>query len=306
MQISIVSGDKKNSIEKVIQVLPFSRESLSVSDIELATDIRKVKGETKFKRGGHQIIPNPERVFGGNRPILYLYSEIYNLKNNKKFTVAYSVLDSSGKLVVKYPEKVILAEKFNVPEIGGINVLGLKQGIYTLRIDVSQDDEKVEREKTFRVIKPVPRREQFLFTKEEKKYYSFIDYIATRRQLNFFVTLDSVGKERFLQHFWKLKGRDCLLMYIDRIRYVDLHYKRKTDRGRIYIKYGKPDEINRYPSSSLYRACEKWLYYGEGGKEFIFVDIQGVGSYELIYSSDKEEFTDPNYRRFIPPSLWPG
>jgi hypothetical protein len=37
----------------------------------------------------------------------------------------------------------------------------------------------------------------------------------------------------------------------------------------------------------------------EGGIQFIFSDISGIGKYELVYSSTEDEFFDPNWRQYI-------
>lgn len=52
----------------------------------------------------------------------------------------------------------------------------------------------------------------------------------------------------------------------------------KTDRGRIYIKYGKPDKIFREYSDN--NVAEIW-YYKTINKQFVFVDNTGLGDYTL-------------------------
>ncbi len=53
-----------------------------------------------------------------------------------------------------------------------------------------------------------------------------------------------------------------------------------TDRGKIYIKYGKPKDIER--SSNQYgKVEEKWIY-DNPSRTFIFVDNEGAGDYTLI------------------------
>jgi len=53
----------------------------------------------------------------------------------------------------------------------------------------------------------------------------------------------------------------------------------KTDRGRIYIRYGMPDETKRDYSSNN-SVIEIW-YYKELKKESIFTDKTGLGNYTL-------------------------
>ncbi|RKX67307.1 hypothetical protein DRP44_02635 [candidate division TA06 bacterium] len=78
---------------------------------------------------------------------------------------------------------------------------------------------------------------------------------------------------------------------------------RNTDRGRIYLKYGKPDQIIRKGISQKYKSAEIWKYYNKGGMTFIFSDVNSTGDYILVYSSISTERTDPNWRNYIDP-MW--
>jgi GWxTD domain-containing protein len=57
-----------------------------------------------------------------------------------------------------------------------------------------------------------------------------------------------------------------------------------TDRGRIYILFGQPDEIDRHPFDMGSKPWEMW-YYHSLKKRFRFYDDSGMGDYRL----------DPNY-----------
>ena len=75
---------------------------------------------------------------------------------------------------------------------------------------------------------------------------------------------------------------------------------RYTDRGRIYIKYGEPDEIYKATWELGSKDREHWYYYSQK-MEFVFVDIDGSGNFRLIYSSKEDEPTWPNWYKYIPP-----
>lgn len=52
-----------------------------------------------------------------------------------------------------------------------------------------------------------------------------------------------------------------------------------TDRGKIYIKFGKPGKMESTVSASG-KIVEHWIYLD--GKEFYFMDLTGSGNFELI------------------------
>lgn len=117
-------------------------------------------------------------------------------------------------------------------------------------------------------------------------------------------------REQFIKIFWGQRDPDpdteeneYREQYYERIAYANEHFASgipgwKTDRGRIYIKFGKPDEIESHPSGGSYQqasyegtgsitayAFEKWFYRylpGVGsGVEIEFVDPSGSGEYRI-------------------------
>ena len=77
----------------------------------------------------------------------------------------------------------------------------------------------------------------------------------------------------------------------------------RTDRGRVMLVYGKPDEVERFPFSSDNKAYEVWHYFSlQGGIDFIFVDRRDMGDYELVHSTARGELYDPDWVRWIDPS----
>lgn len=60
-----------------------------------------------------------------------------------------------------------------------------------------------------------------------------------------------------------------------------------TDRGRIYIMYGEPDQVDDYPIVPDRRPYQEWHYYhGSTYRKFIFEDTNEDGDYRLIYPYD--------------------
>jgi GWxTD domain-containing protein len=116
-------------------------------------------------------------------------------------------------------------------------------------------------------------------------------------------------RERFIEDFWRRRDPDpdteeneYREAYYERIAYVNEHFSSgvpgyKTDRGRIYLKYGKPDEIESHPAGGAYERdisegggttstypFERWFYRnipGRSGAQLEFVDPTSTGEYRL-------------------------
>jgi len=99
-------------------------------------------------------------------------------------------------------------------------------------------------------------------------------------------------RKKFIAEFWERRnpvpgsrGNKFKEEHYRRIAYANDHFSDpgivgwKTDRGRIYIRYGPPDEIEQH------QLVHQWLYYlVEGvGKNVVieFVDTKGNGDYRM-------------------------
>src|SRR5438067_4963064 len=102
-----------------------------------------------------------------------------------------------------------------------------------------------------------------------------VSYIITSEERNAFKKLRTdEEREQFIEAFWRRRDpnpdteeNEYRDEYYERIAYANEHYASgipgwKTDRGRIYIMFGKPDEIESHPSGGSYERP-----YWEGGGE---------------------------------------
>jgi len=122
-------------------------------------------------------------------------------------------------------------------------------------------------------------------------------------------------REEFIKLFWRQRDPDpdteeneYREQYYERIAYANEHFSSgkpgwKTDRGRIYIKFGKPDGVESHPSGGSYQktngesttgyAFETWFYrYLPGvrsGVEIEFVDPSGTGEYRIARNSSEKD-----------------
>jgi len=125
-------------------------------------------------------------------------------------------------------------------------------------------------------------------------------------------------RENFISIFWRLRDPDPDTLeneyreeYYQRIAYANERFASgipgwKSDRGRIYIAWGKPDSIESHPSGGSYERpswegggststypFEIWFYRhldGVGdGVEIEFVDPTGTGEYRLATNANEKD-----------------
>ncbi len=180
---------------------------------------------------------------------------------------------------------------------------------------------------------PIPQNQKL--TKEQKQkmkktlkelegpYKTWLNedvvYIISPEERRAFLQLETnEEREQFIEQFWlrrssnpDLPDNDFKEEHYRRIAYANEHYASgipgwKTDRGRIYIMWGKPDEIESHPTGGTYDRpmeegggstttypWERWRYrYLEGigeNVELEFVDPSGSGEYHLTMDPSEKD-----------------
>ncbi|MFQ5751972.1 MAG: GWxTD domain-containing protein [bacterium] len=329
------TNSKVEGFQEITLDLPgFAEDKLSMSDIELATSIAQDSSQNIFTKNRYQIIPHPSALFSPQNPMLYFYTEIYNLSNqlDSTYSVEYSVMNSDGTELRSYPPKKRKHPGTSVVEIGGINVIAFPTGTYFLQLkvrDTSNGSEFIREKKffTFRgrdtdkslAVKTNTYKLSHLYEEYKHKSADEIDeefysagYLATREEKKIYASLDLAGKRDFMPEFWSKtdihsgKNRYALKeMHLRRLNYAKNHFEGlkkgwQTDRGRVVMKYGEPDNVEKNFSLSGKRGYEIWYYYNqEGGLIFVFVDKGGFGDLELVHSNARTEINDLDWQRWI-------
>ena len=144
-------------------------------------------------------------------------------------------------------------------------------------------------------------------------------YIISPEERTAFLQLaTNEEREQFIEQFWlrrssnpDMPDNDFKEEHYRRIAYTNEHYASgipgwKTDRGRIYIIWGAPDEIESHPTGGTYDRpmeegggstttypWERWRYrYLEGIQENVeleFVDPSGSGEYHLTMDPSEKD-----------------
>jgi GWxTD domain-containing protein len=306
----------------------FSDSILDVSDVELATKLKRGTEGSKFYKNGFLVIPNAERIYGTSLPMLYYFAEIYNLSSSEgEYVVNRLILDDALNEVRRLPRKSRPKVGNSLVEVDGFSIATLHSGMYYLKLAVEDESTgAVAESKTkFFVYRPADFAQDSLkgdggLTPDEKEFMSYTEgelddaieelkYLLSdseRRQIR---GLNAEGKCEFLIKFWKERDpnpktgiNEFRLIFDERKEHANDKYSIfgregwKTDQGRIYVLYGEPDHLEYHTYDIDTRSYEIWYYDGiEGGVQFIFVDRDNFGEYRLVHSTKKGELYRPNW-----------
>ncbi len=122
-----------------------------------------------------------------------------------------------------------------------------------------------------------------------------LGYIASQEELERLRKAAPSERKQVWDEFWRSfdptpesDDNEFKTEFIRRVRHANAEFGVlrpgwRTDRGRIYITHGAPDQISRDAYGAGSRAVEIW-YYDQLGLRFDFVDRGGYGDFELTGS----------------------
>lgn len=182
--------------------------------------------------------------------------------------------------------------------------------------DEKQDKKKEEKKQKERARRSEEERVKSVYKRWLDEDVRWIITDEERKTFQALKTDDE--REQFIEQFWLRRDPDpdtdvneYREEYYQRIAYANEHFTSgipgwKTDRGRIYVMFGKADQIESHPSGGSYDRpawegggststypFEIWWYrYIEGvgsDVEIEFVDPTGSGEYRIARSPDEKD-----------------
>jgi GWxTD domain-containing protein len=334
------SPARRDSFEIPLNVSSFTQTLTQLSDIELCSNIiiasTEEEKKSSFYKNSYLVAPNARRLYGQGLPVLYYFAECYNLHSEKtsgEYQFVLSVTNTINEEIIRHTKKKSRTVN-NTVEVGNININSLRSGTYTLNISLYDTNVFALASKKFFVFNPtlgtdstlrITLREKLfnefsLFTEQElDEQFHTASYIATENERERFQKLQNVeAKRNFLSEFWEQRtlsaseGTISLKKeYERRIEYANKNYSTatttnfptlgwKTDRGRVYILYGTPNEMKHRPNSTNLCPFEIWDYHQlQGGISFYFIDEYNSNQWRLVHSNARGEITNLRWKEKI-------
>lgn len=331
----VYNPENLRTISEFLFVDPFIKTNISLSDIQLASNIIPGSENTSsiFYKNTYEVTPLPAALCSENQLILLYYTEVYNIQTSlseNELRMDELVINSKGQLVSSKSKKINKSVNSRV-EVGKLNVYKFPTDTYTLIINLidSVANYGVSSSKKFFVYNPsVAPIDTLQITtspvlsttfgsmseEELDDLFAKSVYIASESEKDKYEALSTVeAKREFMYTFWKARDENpsddrnqYFLDYIKRIAESNDKFTAakkdgwKTDRGRVYLIYGPPSEIERYPNQIESKPYEIWKYESlEGGVVFVFGDVTGYNDYQLLHSTKRGELRDDYWQRKI-------
>jgi GWxTD domain-containing protein len=165
---------------------------------------------------------------------------------------------------------------------------GFENGVYEVKVTVTGAAGRAleERRATFEVANSI-----FGSERDFQERVKQMLWIATESEMQRLRVAAPPQRESLWNAFWKQKDvtptteeNEAERTYFERIDYAERHFGHgdrgyRSDRARVYVKYGPPDNIESQPFEAGSNAYEVWYYYNQNLR-FVFYDVGGFGEFK--------------------------
>lgn len=256
--IDYESGVKKCSYTYFVPAPIYTQ--FSIGSIELVQTFQDTFAHPKF----YAVYDDFESIF--------FNTELYSLPKGR-IDVFYEIVDQSDSVHVSYQSAYEFknpAEIFKFTEFLYIPLDDIKFGNYFLKVTMFSETDTASVQRSFIKQEPILK---YRTNKEYKETLKLLGYIATRHELKLLKAV-KIPQDRKLaiKSFWEVRDAGERKYYLQSLFYklVKIANEKfrdgrtpgwKTDRGRIFIKYGPPDDFSQevIPVSHDY-PYEIWVY----------------------------------------------
>ena len=324
---SIISGIQPITVREM-------RNSSCISDIEIAEYAFASDEENNFQKSGYHIIPLLSNFFPTDLKKIPAYYEIYNADK-----IGDSIVGIIQKIIdVDTKEEIEAFSSFTrlqaapvIPIFKTIDIEKLATGSYQLEFiltnkklePIAKNTYLFERSNDI-AIEFNPEKMmldpgfQKSITDDSVFYFleSLIPIAKPAEIKNIISTFKSKDKEKARKHiqaFWiqtaDKKSYDAWLKYkaqvwaVEKMYHTNFQQGFETDRGRVFLKYGAPNNIVSKETSPSEYPYEIWTYNKIGkfsNKRFIFYNPDLVNnSYRILHSDMIGELKNPAWQQTL-------
>ena len=284
LQINDLVSNKSTNRKIDLDMENFFEEDISISDLLFLEEIALDSIGSLIDK-----IPKVSHNFTDKQEDSYLQFDLYCKNVPSSVTIKYTLKNEKGKnefdtTIVKEITSQISSQYYQ------FNQKILPKNRYNCIVKVESDGDDAQRSKWisfFWITVPGSPDDIDLALQQMR-------YILPGDSLDRYEDADFKEQQEFFKRYWADRDpnpnspiNELMQEYFSRVNLANREYSSfstegwLSDRGRILIKFGYPDDVERHPFELNSRPYEIWRYYTLR-KVFVFVDRTGFGDYRLL------------------------
>lgn len=281
-EVKIMERDSGRSSTSTweIEVPDYGKERLSVSSLWVV-DCAKATPARELPPKGWVL----DSRFGEPLGAVCIRGDVYRRDLTGPVELTWRILDARQRKLQETHETLSGGDLIPFSLTPDLDALWL--GSYEFEIEVEVDGKSAKRRFAFQMDETMVS-----LANDMEQSLELVRLIATKPQIKELEESPPEARSLAWTKFWEDRDptpgtpeNEFKQSFFERVRYANENFGVmesgwRSDRGRIYIKYGQPEEVESRPSRVDGLAVEVWTYL-DLGLRFVFVDYDGFGRYEL-------------------------
>jgi len=228
----------------------------ALSGLEFAWEVSAGEEGSPFRKGPYDVMPQPSAYFGHFQDAVSVYYELYDAPppvEGRTYMLAAGILSAAGDTMFTSVDSLRVTEGTAWPHAMGIDVSQFPAGHYAmlLRLLDGAGHELARSQGTFELLWSLDSWNADAMDLYEVTAATLLSNDSTQ----VFRGLPMGEKERWIERMWRSSDptpdtgdNESREEFRRRVDYANSHYSiiergMFSDRGRVYIRYGEPDDI---------------------------------------------------------------
>jgi GWxTD domain-containing protein len=316
-------------------VVDLNHETPTVASIELIDSYKKADTTSAISKNGFDMVPYVSSFFPESMTELNFYTELYGINRdipNGETFIINTYLES-------FENRVKMQDYFRfnrsksekvIPILGSLNIKMLPSGNYNLVVEARDKENKLIADQRIFIQRSNPSIQASLNelnalnvqrTFVEKltadslnEYIKYLRPISSRIEVDYAINVGSakelLSKQQFFLSFWQKRNQlnpeeewnkyHLMVKEVNKLFKTQTRKGYATDRGRVWLQYGKPDSRLVYDREPSLYPYELWQYYklnNRSNRRFVFTNTDLVSNnFALIHSDAIGEVRDDRWQ----------
>jgi len=309
-ELEVLVTDMNNGLQGSLTRQLDVEEVGDLSELELARVVIPCEpaSQNRLRKGGVLVYPAAAgRFMLPSSPLVYIYAELYD-HGGTGVSQRTTLRSPQGSVIFARPWK-----NMSVPE--GASAVGLMDsislgaartpGLYTVEMAVAIPGDTLRRAKPLMIGFEEPPTTETVESgpADGERRIDEMRWVLNGQEREILGDLETTEQRNaFYDEYWA-GSQQQRRQFEQRCEEAEEFGNQftagwRTDRGRVTIVYGSPDDVERDAFSIDALPHEIW-YYDSGNEQFVFADRTGDGIYEQIYSTVDGEVSYENWQEMI-------